>query len=126
MIMKFVATRKHLFWWPVTVRTPDPDNPGTFISEEFEMQFEALSKTEGEALDDAYAALETDKEKRAHEHDVARRVAVGWRGVEEGDGKALAFSAEGLEQMLEYSWYRAGIYTAYAEAMGGQEARRKN
>ena len=38
--MKFMLTDTDQYWWPVTVRVPDPENAGQILEQEFEMQFE--------------------------------------------------------------------------------------
>lgn len=60
---KFVMTDKHLYWWPVTVRVPDPDNAGTFAEQSFEMQFEAQPREVLLACQERHAAATTDRER---------------------------------------------------------------
>lgn len=121
--MPFKITDTYLFWWPVTVRMPDPDKPGEILPQSFEMRFEALGADEADALDksfdgDVQASIDFVEREKA----LLRRIAKDWRGVESEDGGMEGFSALALDRCLQHSWFRAGVYAAYAQAMRGEGA----
>ena len=118
--MKFVPTEKCLYWWPVKVSRPDPENAGKVIAEEFEMQFELLDDDETERLAEESAAVKTQKERVAHERAWLQRVCRNWRNVVDDDGGPVPFSA--FTSFLAMPWARIGIYRAYGESLSGEES----
>lgn len=123
---KFVMTEKHLYWWPVTVRVPDPDNAGTFVEQSFEMQFEAQPREVLLACQERHAAATTDRERIEADTEQMRMCCRSWRGIVDERGADVPFSAERLDALVGLSWGRAAIMTALAEANFGQEAKRGN
>ncbi|MCV0424669.1 MAG: hypothetical protein K5905_04290 [Roseibium sp.] len=119
--MNFIVTDTYQFWWPVTVRMPDPEKAGAIIEQKFEALFEAMSDTKAKEMDAAFAGLETDEDRKVHEHDVIREVFKNWRGVIAEDGKDQVFTPDVLERCINHSWFRVGVYEAYAKAMRAEE-----
>ena len=120
--MKFVLVEKHLYWWPVTVRVPDPDQPGKFAEQELQVQFEARRQEEAVALQEAYARLSTPRERAEAEIAELRAICQGWDGVVDGNGNPVPFSEETFARALDQSWFRAGVWTAYHQSVFGIEA----
>jgi|GEM_PF-926809 len=118
--MKFKITDTYLFWWPVVVRMPDPEKAGVIIEQKFEAQFEALDEDQANELDAAFRNLETDEERKAHQHDVLRKVTKNWRGVEAQGGGDQSFTEDVFELCLKQNWFRAGMYEAYRQAMNAE------
>ena len=126
--MKFVLTNKHRYWWPVaiTVPNPDPNRAGEMVEMQFKMQFEALPRDEAKAMQDRIRALPAD-EAEAENHADLMRVVKGWDSdVVDEDGDTVPFSAEALSQLLQISWYRLGVYRAWAASIVGEAPRRGN
>lgn len=124
--MKFSLVDDYAYFWPVTVDRPDPDNPGRWVAEDFEMEFTAMDQDEAEALQNEIMALPAEK-RAARQHDQILKVARGWRGIVDDDGEEIAFSRERLEKMLKAgAWYRLGIYRAYYASLSKDEARKGN
>ncbi|WP_282045536.1 hypothetical protein [Roseibium album] len=119
--MKFAITDVFLFWWPVTVRMPDPEKAGKIVEQSFEAQFEALNEDQAHEIDAAFRNLESEEERRAHQHDVLRRVTKDWRGVLGADDKDQPFTSEAFDLCLKQGWFRAGMYEAYRQAMAAEE-----
>lgn len=120
--MNFKITDTYRFWWPVTVRMPDQKNAGKIIEQKFEAYFEALSDERAKALDKAFNNLKTDEERQAHEHDVLREVLKDWKGVVGEDDQKQPFTAELREVCINNTWFRAGVYEAYRQAMRAEAA----
>ncbi len=121
--MKFVLSKKHLYWWPVTVSVPNPDRDraGEMVEMTFRMRFEALPRDEALALQERAAGAEGSA------HADMMRVVQGWDDdVVDDDGKAVPFSAEALQQLLQISWYRLGVYRAWAASLVGEAPKRGN
>lgn len=126
--MKLVLTKKHLYWWPVTVSVPHPDqgHAGEMIEMTFRMRFEALPRDEARALYEQARALPAG-EAEAQSHADLMRVVRGWdEDVVDDDGKPVPFTAEALQQLLQISWYRIGVYRAWAASQVGEAAKRGN
>lgn len=124
--MKFQLTDDYRYWWPVTVRLPDPNKPGAVVEQTFEARFKALPQYKAREIDAQLAALTTAKEREEHEHDVLREILEGWRGVEGPNGEDVDFNQGSLEMALQFPWFRMGVYEAYAASVRGDEARLKN
>lgn len=122
----FVLTATHLFWWPATALAPDPETAGKFREHQFKLQFEALGLDEAQAMDEAFHALNSEKDRQKHQHDLLYRVVKGWSEVVDVEKAPVPFSAGALEQAIQLAWFRTAAYRAYAEAMSGEKARLGN
>lgn len=123
--MPFVLTTTHRYWWPVKVTSPDPNVPGAYTTEEFEAEFEPIGQDEAVALRAEILALPVEQQ-RAREHEELKRVTKNWRGVVNAGGTEMLFSADSFHQALQFSWFRAGMYAAYADSLSGEAARLGN
>lgn len=121
----FRCVSEYLFWWPVTVRMPDPERPGSFSPQTCEVQFEALSEERTREIRERIGALPED-ERMDHASAIVLEAARDWREVEDEAGVAVPFSAEMLTEQLRYPWFRRGVFDAYVEALSGQAARLGN
>lgn len=125
--MKFVLAAEHVYWWPVKVKLPDPEQnrAGKIIEQEFRMQFVAIPTDEARALAEEIAALPPE-EREEREYDLMLRAARGWTGVHDQDGEDLTYSPDLLKSMLQIPFYRAAILRAYADSLTGEAARKGN
>lgn len=121
----FAVAAKRLFWWPVTVRIPHPENAGELEAHSFEMQFEALALDRAGELDAERNAL-PEEERAKRSFDFIFEVSKGWRDVVDADGVAVPFSREALQEQLRFVWFRTGVLAAYEQAVTGQAARLGN
>ncbi|MFZ1681508.1 MAG: hypothetical protein WAT70_10855 [Rhizobiaceae bacterium] len=117
----FRIARARTFEWPVVIRLPSPDMPGSLDEHGFVALFEAISLDEAEKVE-----RETGGDIVAGQKALIARVLKGWRDVVAEDGQPLAFGAEALDAALAEPWFRNGLINAYAQALRGEEARRKN
>jgi hypothetical protein len=126
--MKFKVTAEHLYWWPIKVRLPNPDpkRAGTFVEQEFKMQFAGLPLDEAKAIENEIKQLPAEeREEREHEHII--RVARDWNEDVVGeDDQPIPFNVETLRELLQSVWVRKAIYVGWAQSQTGEEARRKN
>ncbi|MBD8890148.1 hypothetical protein [Roseibium litorale] len=114
--MQFRLSDTYAFWWPVTVRLPDPEKSGQIMDQSFEARFLMIGG-------DRLAALDGEGAKG---HAVLKEVWIGWRGVEDEEGGEASFTPEARDRCLDYAHVRLALYTAYLEASSGQAARVKN
>lgn len=124
--MKFKLVENYTYWWPVKVSIPNPDRPGKFVSQSFDVKFSALSKSEGDTMRDDFSKLETDEERHKHQDDLLHRVCSDWRGVEDDESGEVEFTDETFSKAMEWSWFRTGVYLAFAESLAGDQARKGN
>ena len=125
--MKFVPTDELLYWWPITIKMPHPERSGQWKTETFEMQFRAVEADRIRELQEEYAALKTDVQRSAHEHDALLEATCDWRGVVDGDKNEVPFSEDMLRKMMKAAvWYRLGIYDSYNRSLVSEAARRGN
>ena len=124
--MKFVLTEKPRYWWPVTVRVPDPDHPGRIIEQQLKVLFEPQDREASIASAEAHLALTSDRARADHEIDLMLNVVRDWDDVEDSDKRPIPFTPEIFRSAVGQSWFRAGVSEAYAESLAGQEARLGN
>lgn len=124
--MKFTLVEAPTFWWPVTVRVPDPDAPGKTLAQDLRVQFTPKTRDEEIALNEAFAALTTDRERADAEIANWLDIVVGWDGVIDGNGHQVAFSQNALRAALQWQWFRSGLAKAFADSAFGLEAQRGN
>ena len=110
--MQFRLSDSYSFWWPVTVKLPDPEKAGKIISQTFEAEFQMIGSERLTALDG----------ESGDQHAVLKEVWTGWRGVVDEDGGEADFTFEGRDRCLDYAHVRLALYTAYLEASSGRAA----
>lgn len=125
--MKFILAATTSYWWPVTVRIPDPGQPGKIVEQRFNALLKPQDQDEYFADQEAMDKLPTPKARaRAERESLARRIE-GWDAdVVDGQGQPVPFTAANLEAALRKSWFRAGIWRALNESALGEEARLGN
>lgn len=111
--MQFRVSDTYEFWWPVTVKMPDPDKSGSILQQTFEARFVMIGSERLSALDG----------ETGDQHAVLKDVWTDWRGVEDEDGSQATFSTETRDRCLDYAHVRLALYTAYLEACSGQKSR---
>lgn len=124
--MKFTLVEAPTFWWPVTVRVPDPDAPGKTIAQDLKVQFTPKTRDEEIALNEQFAALTTDRERADAEIANWLEIIKGWDGVVDGNGNPVAFSKETLRAALQWQWFRSALSKAFTDSAFGLEAQRGN
>lgn len=124
--MKFVLSEKPRYWWPVVVRRPDPNNAGKIVEEKLKVLFEPQNRDEAIATQEARLQLQTPQEIAAHEHQQLLDIVKSWDEVEDADKNPIPFTPENYLWALQQSWFRTGIFQAYADSLNGVEARLGN
>lgn len=124
--MKFTLAKNMRYWWPVAVRMPDPHTPGKIAEQQLKVLFEPKGRDEAIASQETLAALNTAKERADHEQSELKDVVKGWDDVVDDEGTPVPFSDEAITAALQMSWFRTGVYSAYADSLSGQEARLGN
>ena len=120
-------------WWPVKVKEPNPNSPGTFVTHKFEVEFTLLNQDEANARNDARAALINDegdpgtilKAIQAFDAETYADRISNWRGVFDEDKREVPYSRDMLLQALKRPLINVAIGEAYQEMASG-EVRRKN
>lgn len=125
--MNFQLTEQHLYWWPVTVRLPDPhpDNAGKVLEQSFKMQFEALDQDEVLANQLEGEALHSSNDIVRHERAQLHQVCKDWT-VCDGKGQPIPFGREALDRALQKSWFRLAVWEAYSLSLTGEAAQMGN
>lgn len=124
--MAFVIAQTRTFDWPVTVRLPDPERPGEIAEQSFIASFEAVPVDEVERIEKEASASGGASGLVAGQAAVIRRVLKGWRDVVDAAGNDVRFNEAMLDAVCAESWFRLAVIGAYAAAMRGDAARRKN
>lgn len=124
--MQFKIARTHRYWWPITVRVPDPDIAGAYLDQNLKIQFEPMPRDEQLLAGEAVMKLKTAREIFDHEVGLARRVVRNWDGVVDDAGDPVPFTPELLEAALQQSWFRKAVNDALNASLNGEEARTGN
>ncbi|MER9851249.1 hypothetical protein NKJ55_28815 [Mesorhizobium sp. M0106] len=124
--MKFVLVKEYVYWWPVKIELPDPENPGKWKIMSYTHQFVGVDEDEAIALGKEIEALATPEEKKAREHDLLIKASRGWRDVVDEERNPVEYSEEVFRQALQQTWYRVGLYSAYANSLASPAARKGN
>ncbi|SDA39123.1 hypothetical protein [Mesorhizobium qingshengii] len=124
--MKFAPTAEYTYWWPIKIKMPSSDKSGLWITETFEMEFAAVNSDEVDRILEEIKAMKPE-DQTEHAHDLLLNASRDWRGVVDGDKKAIAFDREMLRAMLKAGpWYRQGIYQSYSASLVSDGARTGN
>lgn len=122
MTMKFVLAPVMRYWWPVTVRLPDPGQPGKLLEMQLKVLFEV--KDQDASIKDQKRVNDiADPFERivAERHLLAEHVK-DWGDVVDPDHTAVPCNPANLDAALQQSWFRTGLYRALSESLNGQEA----
>lgn len=136
----FTLVKTLTTWWPVTVYEPDPQTPGTFLEQSFEVEMEILDDDDVKAHRDARMAVLAAAAADTSESGLAKtqqaleeldrnwflRVVRNWRNVVDEKKNPLTFSEQVLLAALKRAHVREGIVHAYNEAIDTGAARIKN
>lgn len=120
--MKFKLVEHPRFWWPMTVRVPDPETAGAVIEQRLEVLLQARPQDELVAEQKRLAEITDPLEQIVAERTSLSAAIHGWRDVVDDDGSEIPFTAEALNAAMQHSWFRAGLHRALAEALAGKEA----
>lgn len=96
------------YFWSVTLGLPNDDD--RVDTAKFDIQFKRVSQDEFDEMHDRVHAL---KEPLLNPRDFVRSVVVGWRGVHDGDGTELPFTAGALEKLLNVNGAAMAIAKAF-------------
>ena len=124
--MKFVLAKSLRYWWPVTVRIPDPVNAGEFVAQKLRLQFEPAPLSEERAESEKARKLKTPQEFEEWVAARYRRVIKDWDGVVDEAGNVVPVSPERLDAAMEFNWFRAGVKAAFDASISAEEARLGN
>lgn len=121
MALQFVLAPEPVrYWWPVTVRLPDPENPGAILERKLKVLFQAESQDEAFAHQEGYAKLKTARERLEHERSQLLRVCKDWSDVVDADKRPVEFNEKNFRAALQQSWFRTGVHRAYAESLNSE------
>ncbi len=124
--MQFKLAETYRYWWPVTVRVPDPDRAGQILEQSFRVLFEPLDREAQLAESEKAAGLRSMRDLVDHEIETALRVVKGWDGVVGEKDLLVPFSEDVLTQALRWDWFREGLQKALKESLAGEAARLGN
>lgn len=125
--MKFVLTTAQAYWWPVTVRIPDPDQPGRIVEQAFKALLQPQDQDEYFAEQERIEAIRDPRARATAERQaLAARVRDWDSDVVDASRTPVPFSADALDLALRQSWFRAAIWKALNESALGEEARLGN
>lgn len=136
----FKLVRNLTFWWPVKIIEPDPDQPGKFMTHQFEAEFlisdreedkkikaqrEAILKRAGADQSEENLA-KCEEELEALNDGTFRRAIQNWRQITDENGDPLLFNDTTFAAAMKHERIRVGLTKAYQEAISDQGARLGN
>lgn len=124
---EFVLAGNDRYWWPIDVRVPDPENPGKFLVQRFEMQFEPLEQDDVLKQDAILEGITDPQERVQHDREQLRKICKNWRkGPVDQSGNQIPFTEENFNAALQKTWFRMAVYTGLNDSQLGREARLGN
>ncbi|MCI5097527.1 MAG: phage tail assembly chaperone [Rhodobacteraceae bacterium] len=117
--MKFVLADAPRYWWPVTVKIPNDDQPGEFIEQTFKLLFEPRDREEEKSVRDRILGLKDGPQQIAADRDALAEVIKGWDDVVGPDKAPVEFTSENLDRLLRQSWAIVPAWKAYHESQLG-------
>ena len=114
--MGFVLKKSNTYKWPVSVDVPVDGGKHERVT--FDVEFKDL--TQSRLLEIA----ELSGEGNLSDVEIAREVMSGWAGVEDEDGKELAYRITQRDELRDVPMMASAIAGAYLESKQG--AKRKN
>jgi hypothetical protein len=113
----FMLDQSPSYWWPVTFTLPAPDG-GQHQSHTFDVQ---LRRKDGEEINKLF---ERGQKGQINDVNVCRELVVGWRGVQDADGREVVFSTAALERVLRMPNVATAIVRALIDSLA--DAPKKN
>lgn len=124
--MQFKLAKSYRYWWPVTVRVPDPTKAGEMIEQTLRLQLEPQSRDAALAAQERADGLTKVRDLIDHEIEQTLLVVRGWDSVVDDDGEIVPFSPDALRAALQHTWFRTAVSRAIAESLNGEAARLGN
>jgi hypothetical protein len=103
--MAFVRKKVKTFKWPVEVE--EPADGGVFETSKFDGVFKRLPRSEFTKL------------AEKGDLDLIKSILVGWDGIEDEDGKPVAFSQAVLKEFADDPYWIRGVLKSYTETFEG-------
>lgn len=137
----FVLSETFSFSWPVSVREPDPDNPGKLLEHSFTARFELLDRDEAIANDRARVEIvlrladegdpgqlqQIREDLAAHDRASILRVLRGWgEDLVDFKGEPIPFNEATVQAVLKHDRVHHALQRAYQEAISEDKARLGN
>ena len=119
--MPFVLSQSDSYIWPVTVEIPI--DGGRFDRQTFDAEFKRLPQSKVGPMVAELQRLE-DLGDLNRITEIAADVLVGWSGMTGDDGKAIPYSQQALERLLEVPFLAVAVLKSYIDSIKG--AKRKN
>lgn len=123
---EFVLEDTDRYWWPVVVRVPDPENPGKFLNQTLEMEFELQDRDEIIKQEKILSELYDPQARVDHEKEQLRKVCKNWRSSKDRSKQPAPFTEENFNRAIQKTWFRIGVYEALRQSQMGEEARLGN
>lgn len=123
--MNFKLAKTYRYWWPVTVRVPDPETPGTFQEQQLRLQYEPLSRDQQIANSEKVQKMSL---REIHQFELEQAAAQirNWEGVIDDTGEIVPFTPDLLSQAMGFEWFRKGAVKGLTDSQNGEEARTGN
>ena len=116
--MAFVLSKESSYSRPVPFEVPvDGDEETGFKEEVITIRFRDVPRSWAQEILDKINADEIDNAE------ICRQVITGWEGVEDEKGKAIPFTTEGLEELLEKRNFPGSAVAVFFDSLTGRKAK---
>lgn len=112
----FVISQKSTYTWPVTVEFPT--DGGKTERQTFDAEFKRMSQAR---INEIRALIERNE---ITDTQLAAEVMVGWEGVNDANGDAVAFTERSRDQLLDVPLVAAAVVMSWLGSLTG--VKRKN
>lgn len=108
----FVLSKSATYSWPV--KFDIPSSGGKFEKVYFDAIFKRLQQSEIKKALDSESLTDAD---------FAKRILVGWKGIQDESGEEIPFSESALDDLCEFAGAAKAITVAYIESITGAKAK---
>jgi len=116
--MAFVLSKESSYSRPVPFDVAvDGDEETGFEQQEITIRFRDMPRSW------VLATLEKTDAEEITDAELCREVIIGWSGVEDEKGKAVPFSAEGLDELLEKRHFPGAAVSVFFESLRGRKVK---
>lgn len=102
------------------IKVEVPGDLGKIDRQQFVMEFKRLS------VSDTRALVDDSQEGKMDDEELISRYAVSWEGIFDENGEEIPFSLSALSEMMDITYVKKAIMSAFIEDVFGKEATRKN
>lgn len=110
----FVLKERPAYFWAVKFELQSAD--GKYEPHEFQAEFKRVPQSR---IDKLFEDLKDIAASGMSDDAIVKEMMIGWRDVNDAEGKPVLFNSDTLAQLLEVPRLRAAIVKSFFESLSG-------